>query len=250
MAGGWHYIVSGQQHGPISSGELKRLADAGQLAPSDMVWKEGLASWMAASSVKGLFAAAATPPPLPFVGPPPSAPAELPPRVDVVARATVGATKAAMRSVAGMKPIAGFHIQRFGLGVAALLGCLCTFLPWITVPVIGTVYGTAGDGWITLILFIPAVVFAVLGDRLAPIGGWKRFAASIPPVLAALIGLGKIVDLNSRLADMRAAAANNPFGAAMAATVQTRIGLYLLVLAGAACAAAVFALKGDDGRRS
>ena len=248
MAGDWHYSVSGQRHGPISSSELKRLADNGQLSPTDLIWKEGLTNWMPASSVKGLFTATAAPPPLPPAGQLPTVQEDLKPKVEAAARATADAAKAAMKSVAGLKPVAGFHIQKAALGIAAMVGCLCTFLPWVTVPVVGTVYGTAGDGWITLVLFIPALVFAAIGIRLEPISGWKWFAAAVPPVLASLIGVGKIVDLNSRLSNMRAGAADNPFGAAMAnmaaATIQTRFGLYLLVLAGLACAAAVFLLRG------
>lgn len=252
MPGEWHYSVSGQRHGPISSGELKRLADSGELSPTDLIWKEGLANWMPASNVKGLFAATVAPPPLPAAGQLPTAHDELKPKVEAAARTTADAARAAMKSVVGLKPVAGFHIQRAGLGIAGLLGCLCTFLPWVTVPVVGTVYGTAGDGWITLVLFIPAVVFAAIGSRLDPIDGWKRFAASVPPLLASLIGIGKIVDLNSKLSNMRAEAADNPFGAAIAnmaaATIQTRFGLYLLVLAGAACVAAVFLLRGGKAQ--
>lgn len=115
---------------------------------------------------------------------------------------------------------------------------------------VGTVYGTAGDGWITLPLFIPAIVFACRGDRLRPIEGWQRFAAVVPAALAGLIGIWKIVGLNMKLSQMRSDLADNPFGAAMAnaaaATVQTRSGLYLLVLAGAAVAAAIFLLRSKD----
>jgi hypothetical protein len=248
MAGDWHYTASGQRHGPISSVELKQLAATGQISPADLVWKEGLANWVAASSIKGLFSPISSPPPLPPAGKEKPVEDDLKPKVEAAARATADAAKAAMKSVAGLKPVAGFHIQRAGLGAAALLGCLCTFLPWFTAPILGTVYGTAGDGWITLILFIPALVFAAIGDRLEPIVGWKRFAASVPPLLASLVGLGKIIDLNSRLGNMKAELAGNPFGPAVAkmaaATLQTRFGLYLLVLVGPACVAAVFLLKG------
>lgn len=250
MSAVWHYSVSGARNGPVTAGDLKCLADAGTLSPTDLVWKEGLPNWVPASSVRGLFVNAAAPPPLPTTSRPPAAPDDLKPKVEAAARATADAAKAAMQSLAASKPIAGFHIQRAAVGAASILGALATFLPWASVPLLGTVYGTAGDGWITLPLFIPAIVFTCLGDRLRPIDGWQRFAVAIPAALAGLIGAWKIVGLNMKLSQMRSELADNPFGAAMAnvaaATVQTRFGLYLLVLAGAGAAAAVFLLRSKD----
>jgi hypothetical protein len=72
MASVWHYSRNGKQHGPVSSSELKSLASSGQLAPTDMVWKEGMGEWKRAGSLKGLFPTALnpqkvlnSPPPLP-----------------------------------------------------------------------------------------------------------------------------------------------------------------------------------------
>jgi hypothetical protein len=67
MSDQWHYTRGGQQIGPVSSVELKRLASSGQLTPTDMVWKEGMAEWQAAQKVRGLFATppSSTPPPPP-----------------------------------------------------------------------------------------------------------------------------------------------------------------------------------------
>ena len=67
----WYYAHDNQQHGPVSGSQLKQLADAGHLQPGDLVWKEGLPNWVAASSLKGLFPAAAP-------APPPPAPDEVP----------------------------------------------------------------------------------------------------------------------------------------------------------------------------
>jgi hypothetical protein len=278
MSAVWHYSVSGSRNGPVTAGDLKRLADGGQLSPSDLVWKEGLPNWVPASSVKGLFANASAPPPLPASSATSAAADDLKPKVEaaaratadaakaavksladdvkpkveVAARATADAARAAVKSLAASKPIVGFHIQRAGAGVASILGSLATFLPWFTAPVVGTVYGTAGDGWITLPLFIPAIFFACRGDRLRPIDGWQRFAVAVPAAIAGLIGVRKIIWLNMRLSQMRSELSDNPLAAAMAsvaaATVQTRFGLYLIVLAGAGVAAAVFLLRSkDDG---
>jgi GYF domain 2 len=56
MASEWYYARDGQPMGPVSSAQLTQLAADGVLQPTDLVWKEGLAQWFQASSIKGLFA--------------------------------------------------------------------------------------------------------------------------------------------------------------------------------------------------
>ncbi len=56
MSREWYYTKDGKSKvGPISGAELQLLAKSGQLAPTDMIWKEGMPKWSAASSIKGLF---------------------------------------------------------------------------------------------------------------------------------------------------------------------------------------------------
>lgn len=57
MAAEWHYSKEGQQHGPVSASVLKNLVKSGDLLPTDLIWKEGMAEWKPASNVKGLFSA-------------------------------------------------------------------------------------------------------------------------------------------------------------------------------------------------
>lgn len=59
MADQWFYSRNGQKSGPVSLGELRRLAASGGLSPDDQIWKEGMISWTPAGSVKALFATAA-----------------------------------------------------------------------------------------------------------------------------------------------------------------------------------------------
>lgn len=65
MSQEWYYSSDGKREGPVSAADLKKLADSGKLKEADLVWKEGMADWAPAKSVKGLFAggssAAATP---------------------------------------------------------------------------------------------------------------------------------------------------------------------------------------------
>jgi hypothetical protein len=51
----WHYSRGNEQHGPVSSAQLKQLAASGQLLPTDLIWKDGMPGWLAAGKIKGLF---------------------------------------------------------------------------------------------------------------------------------------------------------------------------------------------------
>ena len=51
----WHYTVGDDQFGPVTSDELKKLAEAGKVNPTDQVWKEGMDDWMPASKMQGMF---------------------------------------------------------------------------------------------------------------------------------------------------------------------------------------------------
>jgi TM2 domain-containing membrane protein YozV/ribosomal protein L12E/L44/L45/RPP1/RPP2 len=51
----WYYSVDGDRQGPVSAADLKKLAEGGNLKPSDLVWKDGMADWAQAKSIKGLF---------------------------------------------------------------------------------------------------------------------------------------------------------------------------------------------------
>ncbi|HSK80196.1 MAG TPA: CD225/dispanin family protein [Thermoanaerobaculia bacterium] len=64
-------MKDGTQHGPLLEGDLRRMALEGSLQPEDLVWSEGMASWLPASEV-GVFEFPALPPPPP--SPPPVPP--------------------------------------------------------------------------------------------------------------------------------------------------------------------------------
>jgi hypothetical protein len=51
----WWYAHGGEQLGPVSPADLRQLAANGSLAPTDLVWREGMPQWAPAGRVKGLF---------------------------------------------------------------------------------------------------------------------------------------------------------------------------------------------------
>lgn len=56
MASEWYYRMDDQTLGPLSSRQLRELAQTGALAQDTFVWKQGLAKWVAARKIKGLMA--------------------------------------------------------------------------------------------------------------------------------------------------------------------------------------------------
>ena len=72
MVDQWYYARAGKQAGPVSPEDLSTLAASGQLSPTDMVWKEGMQTWVPAERLTGLFTAMpamTVPPSLPPAGP-------------------------------------------------------------------------------------------------------------------------------------------------------------------------------------
>jgi len=225
MATEWFYESGGQKRGPVGSADLKRLAESGVLTPSDRVWKEGLANWVAASSIKGLFSAApaTVPPSRPSLTPPPP-------------------THQAI------------HPQRIALAVAACLGGAATFMPWANLPIVGNIDGTVGDGWVTLGLFAIALAAAFLGNRSEAVGGFAQLSAIIASVIAAGIGVHKITTLNSLVSQLQGDAAEETLegaiGGLMAQSIRPQFGLYLLILAGVLCPLLLMMLRPRQGALS
>ncbi len=87
MVDQWFYGREENKLGPFSSRELRDLATAGTIRPTDTVWKAGIEKGVAADRVKNLFAPtpadavppAVEPPSEPSAAPPPSAAAPSPP---------------------------------------------------------------------------------------------------------------------------------------------------------------------------
>ncbi|MAT15106.1 MAG: hypothetical protein CMJ46_07525 [Planctomyces sp.] len=50
----WYYKILGEEHGPVTSQDLRRMAMEGTLNPDDLVRKEEMNDWVAASRLKGI----------------------------------------------------------------------------------------------------------------------------------------------------------------------------------------------------
>ncbi len=57
----WYYSKNGTQLGPVAQGELTSKLASGEVSPSDLVWKDGMADWIPASQVPELRVIPAAP---------------------------------------------------------------------------------------------------------------------------------------------------------------------------------------------
>jgi hypothetical protein len=153
-----------------------------------------------------------------------------------------------MRSAATATPlIAGIHLQRIAIAFAAGVGMLATFLPWAHAPIIGSINGTAGDGWITLALFVPAIIIVLCGGRSNPVVGGARLWATIPAGIAAFIGLYDIMNFQHRVKEIPK---DNPYAKAMSVSVQIDIGIFVLIAAGIALVVLAWAMATPPSNKS
>jgi hypothetical protein len=51
----WFYKRDGEQQGPFANREIREMVRTGDILPTDLLWKEGMQSWIAAGSVPKLF---------------------------------------------------------------------------------------------------------------------------------------------------------------------------------------------------
>ena len=132
--------------------------------------------------------------------------------------------------------------QRIGILIAAGLGMLATFMPWLKAPVVGTINGAEwkGDGWITFFLFALTLVISLINDKSKSLKGWLLYCAIIPSIIAAAIGIWKINDINSMIGTL------GIYTGGLPPAISIGFGLYLEVLAGISIPIIAFAIMGID----
>jgi hypothetical protein len=50
----WYYSKGGKQEGPVDTEELRAKIGSSEVAPVDLVWREGMAAWMPAGEISEL----------------------------------------------------------------------------------------------------------------------------------------------------------------------------------------------------
>lgn len=123
------------------------------------------------------------------------------------------------------------HRQRIAILIASAAGMLGTFLPWVNIPLMGSLNGTGGDGWITFGLFGVAFLITFLGNKTLALKGVYLALGLISGVIAGAIGVWKILDFNSSIGRT---APQTELVKSFGKLVSVGFGLYLIVVAGIA----------------
>ncbi len=175
----WYFARGNKQMGPVSAVDLKRLAGAGELLPDDLVWREGLAEWTTARSVRGLFDEESKPAgaeeapskavvalsqgPGPAAAPeePPPAPETLAPRAP--ARHPVEVLLDALRSAAGVRSIEAMASVARACGLYGLPAAMFLVAAFAAIVIVKT--KTLGDLPLGIVMLLLLVVLQYLAGK-------------------------------------------------------------------------------------
>jgi hypothetical protein len=124
----------------------------------------------------------------------------------------------------------------------ALLGMLGTFLPWMTLLGVSAAKGTDGDGSITLGLYVPAVLMAVVGDWKKSWQGSRFTLFTISALLASAVGTYDLVNFYRKRA-------SGSLESEVLKLAHVGWGLYLVAAAGITLVVVAFVLQGPAQRR-
>ncbi len=185
----WYYAKDGKKLGPCCVHQLKELAAKGQLAAADLVWKEGLAQWVPAQTIKGLFS---TPPPSVPVSPP-IRPSQPPAHVPAIASPSSQPVKVTS-SLSGLMPVLiaqtviaaiGFLFGFWGiidLGPSDLRSLNGLFV----CVAVGLNLGVLATTWLGYVQ--RSYWFSLLAARLM-FGSWLLFLFTGCPIPVSILGL-------------------------------------------------------------
>jgi predicted nucleic acid-binding Zn ribbon protein len=118
--------------------------------------------------------------------------------------------------------------QRLAMLSAAIVGALSTFMPWVHISNIRTIYGFDNVGWYTFFLFLLPIILLLFYDKSKPLSIGVLLITITPPIIAGFIGVQKISQINSLTSNM----ADNFFTQSISNSMTIGIGLYLVVIAG------------------
>jgi len=113
--------------------------------------------------------------------------------------------------------------QRIAVLVASSVGLLSFFLPWVSIPIYGSMNGADGErSWFIFGAFLIAIVLSLVGNRKKHFDNVTKYiiaALGVVAIVLSLLQIGDIMSANTATSLIRA---------------EIGIGLYLEVIAGAA----------------
>jgi len=118
---------------------------------------------------------------------------------------------------------------RLWIGIISGLGMLGTFMPWVSMPIIGSINGTGGDGWFSFAGFALAMLVGLSPSPRKPIHVGRRVIVFLLGLGAAGLGISKVISI----ADIRS---DNMDDGAIAAvfsqSVNVGIGIWVILACG------------------
>jgi hypothetical protein len=136
----WYYAKNGAQQGPVALEDMKSRIAMGEIAPSDLAWREGMADWMPVSSIAELKLEPAPPRPehpnMPAHTPVPAPMATSSPEPYRAPQASPSAAPAPYQGA--QPPSQGMAIASLICGIVSLVACCLWFgaLPLALVAIV------------------------------------------------------------------------------------------------------------------
>jgi hypothetical protein len=133
----WYYALGNERKGPVAFSELVRLTSSGVITPNSLVWKKGMAEWVAAKAAPGLFD---SPPTIPPAIPRPQDSTAIAPSPLLTVACLTGTLGGFCLSALAGKVISPklFEIAAIPLGAAAIVtvvfGCIFVYKSWSCLP--------------------------------------------------------------------------------------------------------------------
>jgi len=167
----WYYSKNGTQLGPISTEDIQAKLASGEIASSDLVWKDGMADWLPASQIAELRSLAQASSPVAPVSPTPTA--ETSPYATPAAPVPANPV-----SYAGLPvpPTCGKATTAMVLGICGLVFSFCCGLIGLVCGILAIVFGNQAKQQIAQ----NPIWAADLGKaKSAVIMGWIAVALSV-----------------------------------------------------------------------
>lgn len=131
-----------------------------------------------------------------------------------------------------------FHTQRIWIVALGVVGILTAFLPWISVPMMGSVSGIAGsDGYVVIGVFAIVLLLGLTGKHSRPVGAGARVGLVIFGAAGGALAVWKI----SQVYEMKANAdGGSQFEAALSNAISVGAGLWVMAVVGALAVGVAF----------
>ncbi|MBB1549973.1 hypothetical protein HG449_003875 [Candidatus Saccharibacteria bacterium] len=146
------------------------------------------------------------------------------------------------------------NTQRIAIAISSGIGILACFMPWVSLPIVGTVNGASGDGLIFAALLAIPLLMVLLGDKTKQIEKKIKIASILVGVLVIFCGIFmEIAEFNNKIETAKHVSDNsinrNSYGLdssskdfaknvsnAVISSAKIEFGLYLLIISGVSVA--------------